>query len=248
MEKIVNESVQGTALTLEMKNSNSRKLYIESYGCAMNFSDSEIVASVLNDSGYEGTDNEVDADLLNHVLNSKDFRARAAAVKVLRYSSHQISNQADLLMTAAKDENPRVRLEAFVAASWVALGTGLIGYIIGLTRADMLLNEKGYYFTIIMFGLFSVVSLQKAVRDKLEDIKVTDTYYNICWFASILSIVLLVVGLWNAELLPSEKGFYAFAFLLVLFLHKSRLPYRHEYSGRKVRTSQRVIADNIRLA
>ncbi len=106
---------------------------------------------------------------------------------------------------------------AFITASWVALGSGLAGYIIGLTRADMLLNEKGYYFTLIMFGLFAVVSLQKSVRDRLEDIHVSDIYYNICWFATILSIVLLIVGLWNATLLPSEKGFYAFSFLLALF-------------------------------
>jgi len=63
--------------------------------------------------------NKVDKDLLNQMLTAKDFRARAAAVKVLRYSGHQISNQAELLMTAVKDENPRVRLEAFVAASWL---------------------------------------------------------------------------------------------------------------------------------
>ena len=106
---------------------------------------------------------------------------------------------------------------AFIAASWIALGTGVIGYLIGLYRAEMLLNEKGYYFTVLMFGLFSVVSLQKSVRDKLEKIPVTDLYYGICWFVTILSIVLLVVGLWNATLLPSEKGFYAFSFLLSIF-------------------------------
>ena len=106
---------------------------------------------------------------------------------------------------------------AFIAASWIALGTGVIGYLIGLYRAEMLLNEKGYYFTVLMFGLFSVVSLQKSVRDKLEKIPVTDLYYGICWFVTILSIILLVVGLWNATLLPSEKGFYAFSFLLSIF-------------------------------
>ncbi len=106
---------------------------------------------------------------------------------------------------------------AFIAASWVAMGAGTIGYLVGLARAEMLLNEKGYYFTILMFGMFAVVSLQKSVRDKLEKIPVTDLYYGICWFATILSIVLLAVGLWNATILPSEKGFYAFAFLLALF-------------------------------
>ncbi len=106
---------------------------------------------------------------------------------------------------------------AFVAASWVALGAGMLGYLIGLWRSEMLLNEKGYYFTVLMFGLFAVVSLQKSVRDRLEGLPVTDIYYSICWFATILSILLLTVGLWNATLLPSEKGFYAFAFLLGLF-------------------------------
>jgi uncharacterized membrane protein YiaA len=106
---------------------------------------------------------------------------------------------------------------AFVGASWVALGAGFVGYIVGLWRADMQLNEKGYYFTVIMFGLFAVISLQKSVRDRLESLPVTDIYYGICWFSTILSIVLLAVGLWNATILPSEKGFYSFAFLLSLF-------------------------------
>jgi uncharacterized membrane protein YiaA len=106
---------------------------------------------------------------------------------------------------------------AFVGASWVALGTGMIGYLVGLWRSDMQLNEKGYYFTVLMYGLFSVVSLQKAVRDRLEGIRVTDIYYGLSWFSTILAIVLLTIGLWNAELWPSEKGFYAFSFLLSLF-------------------------------
>lgn len=106
---------------------------------------------------------------------------------------------------------------AFIGASWVALGTDMLGYLIGLWRSDMQLNEKGYYFTIILYGLFFVISLQKAVRDRLEKIKVTDIYFGLSWFSTIAAVVLLTVGLWNAELLPSEKGFYAFSFLLALF-------------------------------
>ena len=106
---------------------------------------------------------------------------------------------------------------AFVAASWVALAAGMFGYLTGLWRSEMLLNEKGFYFTVLMFGLFSVVSLQKTVRDRLEGLPVTDLYYGICWFATLLAIALLIIGLWNATLLPSEKGFYSFAFLLGLF-------------------------------
>lgn len=106
---------------------------------------------------------------------------------------------------------------AFVAASWIAMGVGFIGYIIGLWNADMELNEKGYYFTVLLFGLFAVVSLQKAVRDRMEGIPVTDTYYGISWFSVFASIVLLIVGLWNASLERSEKGFYSFAFILSMF-------------------------------
>lgn len=106
---------------------------------------------------------------------------------------------------------------AFVGASWVALGTGMTGYFIGLWRSDMQLNEKGYYFTVLMYGLFSVISLQKAVRDRLENLKVTDVYYGLSWFSTILAVTLLIIGLWNAELLPSEKGFYSFSFILAMF-------------------------------
>jgi uncharacterized membrane protein YiaA len=106
---------------------------------------------------------------------------------------------------------------AFIAASWIALGAGMLGFLVGLWRAEMQLNEKGYYFTVLMFGLFAVISVQKSVRDKLEGIPVTDIYYGLSWFCTILAIVLLVTGLWNAAILPSEKGYYAFSFLLALF-------------------------------
>lgn len=106
---------------------------------------------------------------------------------------------------------------AFIAASWSALFIGTIAFIIGLWNADMQLNEKGYYFTVLMFGLFSAISVQKAVRDQLEDIPVTNLYYGIAWFCTLLSILLLTVGLWNAALAKSEKGFYAMSFTLSLF-------------------------------
>ena len=51
MEKIIDENKQGEALVLEPQAANSKKLFIESYGCQMNFSDSEIVASILAREG-----------------------------------------------------------------------------------------------------------------------------------------------------------------------------------------------------
>jgi len=106
---------------------------------------------------------------------------------------------------------------AFIGASWTALLIGMVSYCIGLWNATMELNEKGYYFTVLLFGLFSVISVQKAVRDKLEDIQVTEMYYGISWFTSVVAIVLLVIGLWNADLELSEKGFYGMSFALSLF-------------------------------
>lgn len=106
---------------------------------------------------------------------------------------------------------------AFIAASWGALLLGTGAFLIGLWNAEMLLNEKGYYFTILLFGLFAAVSLQKSVRDRVEGIPVTGLYYAICWFSVIAALLLLAVGLFNATLLLSEKGFYAMAFALSLF-------------------------------
>ncbi|GGB07630.1 hypothetical protein GCM10007414_21260 [Agarivorans gilvus] len=106
---------------------------------------------------------------------------------------------------------------AFVGASWTALLLGAGAYLIGLWNAAMQLNEKGYYFTLLLFGLFSAISLQKSVRDKLEGLKVTAIYYAVSWFAFVAALVLLAVGLFNASLALSEKGFYAMAYALSLF-------------------------------
>ncbi|WP_343581646.1 inner membrane protein YiaA [Acinetobacter sp.] len=106
---------------------------------------------------------------------------------------------------------------AFIAASWVALLAGAVGFMIGLWNASMPLHEKGYYLVILLYGLFSAASLQKTVRDQLEEIPVTAIYYGLCWASMTVCIVLLLISLWNAELTMSEKGFYIMSFLLSLF-------------------------------
>lgn len=75
MEKIIDENKQGESLILEPKTENTRKLYIESYGCSMNFSDSEIVASILANEGYNTTENLEDADLV--LVNTCSIRDKA---------------------------------------------------------------------------------------------------------------------------------------------------------------------------
>lgn len=107
---------------------------------------------------------------------------------------------------------------AFVAASWAGLVIGVAGTLIGLWNADSLkASEKGFYLAVLLLGLYSGVSLQKAVRDRLEGIRVTSIYYGLSWAALASAIALLVVGLFNAELLLSEKGFFGMAFALAMF-------------------------------
>jgi uncharacterized membrane protein YiaA len=81
----------------------------------------------------------------------------------------------------------------------------------------MALYEKGYYFTILMYGLFAAVSLQKSVRDRMEGVPVTGIYFGLCWISVGLAVLLLTIGLWNADLANSEKGFYAMSFVLSMF-------------------------------
>lgn len=106
---------------------------------------------------------------------------------------------------------------AFVGASWMVFVVGVVSYCVGLSNAELQLNEKGYYFTLLLFGLFSVISVQKNVRDKMERIPVSDIYYGLSWFSTLASLTLLVIGLWNADLELSEKGFFGMSYLVGLF-------------------------------
>ncbi len=63
--------------------------------------------------------NEPDADLLNRCLGARAPEARAAAAGVVRLGYHRIPQHAELLLRAASDDHPRVRLEAIIAASWL---------------------------------------------------------------------------------------------------------------------------------
>ncbi|MFN4233968.1 MAG: tRNA (N6-isopentenyl adenosine(37)-C2)-methylthiotransferase MiaB [Bacteroidia bacterium] len=72
--KVIDESRQGEALVIESSN-NGKKLYLESYGCQMNFSDSEIVASILIEKGYSTTKNVEESDVI--LLNTCAIRDNA---------------------------------------------------------------------------------------------------------------------------------------------------------------------------
>jgi len=130
---------------------------------------------------------------------------------------HRTEENTPNIKQGENTRNPFKPTGAFIGASWFALLIGSVGYCIGLWNANMQLNEKGYYLTILLFGLFSVISVQKSVRDKAEGIAVTELYYGLSWFATIAAVLLLTIGLWNANMTLSEKGFYAMAFCLSMF-------------------------------
>lgn len=73
--KEINEAKQGESLILDSKKRNSKKLFLESYGCQMNFSDSEIVASILSENGYNTTTKMEEADLI--LVNTCSIREKA---------------------------------------------------------------------------------------------------------------------------------------------------------------------------
>ncbi|WP_369048629.1 tRNA (N6-isopentenyl adenosine(37)-C2)-methylthiotransferase MiaB [Tenacibaculum sp. UWU-22] len=75
VKKIIDEKAQGQALITETKKENAKKLFIESYGCQMNMNDSEIVASILADNGFNTTQNLEDADLV--LVNTCSIREKA---------------------------------------------------------------------------------------------------------------------------------------------------------------------------
>ncbi|MCB0700902.1 MAG: tRNA (N6-isopentenyl adenosine(37)-C2)-methylthiotransferase MiaB [Chitinophagales bacterium] len=77
VEKVIDETQQGAAYKPFANDPNqyNKRFYIESYGCQMNFSDSEIVASILNEEGFGATGNYMDADLV--LINTCSIREKA---------------------------------------------------------------------------------------------------------------------------------------------------------------------------
>ena len=92
MEKIIEEKRQGNATILGNFKPRNKKLYLESYGCQMNFSDSEIVASILDKHGYQTTRNYEESDLI--LLNTCSIREKAeTTVRTRLRSFNQLKNQ-----------------------------------------------------------------------------------------------------------------------------------------------------------
>ena len=90
--KVIDESIQGSSTTMELNDKGNRKVYIESYGCQMNFSDSEIVASILSKDGFNTTNNLEEADVV--FVNTCSIREKAEQTVRQRLRSFQNAKKA----------------------------------------------------------------------------------------------------------------------------------------------------------
>ena len=98
-EKTIDETQQGNTLVLEHKSENKKKLFIESYGCSMNFSDSEIVASILAEQGYNTTSNLEDADLV--LVNTCSIRDKA---------EQTVRKRLEKYNAVKREQNPKMKV------------------------------------------------------------------------------------------------------------------------------------------
>ena len=147
MEKVIEEQKQGTSLVLEQKENNTKKLFIESYGCQMNFSDSEIVASILANEGYNTTQNLEEADLV--LVNTCSIRDKA-------------------------EQTVRKRLEQYNAVKKInpAMKVGVLGCMAERLKSKFLEEEKIVDMVVGPDAYKDIPNLLKDVNDGRDAINV----------------------------------------------------------------------------
>lgn len=117
VEKVIDEKIQGKALITEHKEGNTKKLFIESYGCQMNMNDSEIVAAILSEQGFNTTQSLHDADLV--LVNTCSIREKAEQTVRNRLQKYN----------HAKKHNPKMKV-------------GVLGCMAERLKAKFLEEEK----------------------------------------------------------------------------------------------------------
>lgn len=107
---------------------------------------------------------------------------------------------------------------AFVAAGWAALTVFAGTYAVSLWRMDIPVIEAYFYVTIVLFGLFGVVSVVKSVRDKEDGIPVTGLFYGLAWVATIAPITIMSIYLLQISTLDElQRGFLFLTFVACVF-------------------------------
>ncbi|HLW62121.1 MAG TPA: tRNA (N6-isopentenyl adenosine(37)-C2)-methylthiotransferase MiaB [Flavobacterium sp.] len=147
MEKVIDEQKQGTSLVLSQQENNTKKLFIESYGCQMNFSDSEIVASILANEGYNTTQNLEEADLV--LVNTCSIRDKA-------------------------EQTVRKRLEKYNAVKSInpAMKVGVLGCMAERLKSKFLEEEKIVDMVVGPDAYKDIPNLLKEVSDGRDAINV----------------------------------------------------------------------------
>ncbi|ECC9540524.1 TPA_asm: hypothetical protein GNC10_002570 [Salmonella enterica subsp. salamae serovar 42:z:1,5] len=103
-----------------------------------------------------------------------------------------------------------MKIPAFI--SWLLIIVGAAIYIIGLWYVCPLLNGKGYFLGVLMTGMFvTYVYLREEMRERLDA-----RFTSVCQMVMLITVGLLVVGVWNAPLLPVERVVYLVAFFICL--------------------------------
>ncbi|MDG5475820.1 inner membrane protein YiaB [Citrobacter freundii] len=95
---------------------------------------------------------------------------------------------------------------------WILFLSGALIYVIGLWRACPLLSGKGYFFGVLMTGMFVIYAYQRAVNLNQND----ERFASVCQMVALITIGLLLVGVWNAPVSSLEKGLYPVAFIICL--------------------------------
>ena len=95
---------------------------------------------------------------------------------------------------------------------WILFLSGILTYSIGLWRACPLLSGKGYFFGVLMTGMFVTYAYQRAVNLNQND----ERFASVCQMVALITAGLLLVGVWNAPLAPFEIGLYPAAFFVCL--------------------------------
>jgi len=106
---------------------------------------------------------------------------------------------------------------AFDMFAWLALFGGIIVYAIGLFRSRMEVNEMGFYFAVLVLGLFATISVQEVLRNRHEGIPTSSVYFSIAMMSLITALTMFIIALFRVDLLPSEIGFYGISYFLTLF-------------------------------
>lgn len=95
---------------------------------------------------------------------------------------------------------------------WMLFLSGTLIYVIGLWRVCPMLSGKGYFLGVLMTGMFVTYAYQHAKTRHQND----ECFSSVCQMVALITTGLLLVGIWNAPLLPFEKGLYPAAFVMGL--------------------------------